>query len=47
MQTFTHAINNIGLHQGTCTSKSLQDQAAILLTNFKIKGIQEMRDPEQ
>lgn len=47
MQTFTRVINHIGLHQGTCMSKSLQDQAAILLTIFKIKEIQEMRDPEQ
>lgn len=44
IQTFTHVINHIGLHQGTYTSKSLQDQVAILLTISKIKDIQEMWD---
>lgn len=47
MKTFTQVIIHIGLCQGTHTSKSLQDQAAILLTIFKIKDIQEMREPEQ
>lgn len=47
IKTFTLVINHIGLHHGTCTSESLQDQAAILLTIIKIKGIQEMREPEQ
>lgn len=47
MQTFTHVLNHTGLHQRTHTSKSLQDQATLLLTILKIKGIQEIRDTEQ